>query len=294
MGRRAWAAVGASALIGGACVAGADAAPTAGAPADSALVLSPADVPGATVTSHKRIKNLAFTEYEQTLRFTKPYGASKYMVYDSVSLLQANTDLGKRVYAAFVKLYTSPKGRATLVKVFSLTGQGVTLGKARTHPVALGDAGIEVTFAARHKSDAVNVSLVLFRIDRLVEVGAALGNGAAGKPADAVALGKLVETRARAALSPARLTAPTVAGTPTQGQTLTARAGTWTNTPTTYRYQWQHCDAAGANCTDLAGATAATYVVAATDVGARLRVNVTATNGVASAAAPSPVTVAVT
>ena len=44
------------------------------------------------------------------------------------------------------------------------------------------------------------------------------------------------------------------------GSTLTADHGTWTGTtPITYTYQWQRCDAAGANCADIAGATGSTY-----------------------------------
>ena len=39
---------------------------------------------------------------------------------------------------------------------------------------------------------------------------------------------------------------PAIAGTPLDGQTLTADAGTWTGTgPITYTYQWQRCDAVG-------------------------------------------------
>ena len=47
---------------------------------------------------------------------------------------------------------------------------------------------------------------------------------------------------------------------PTDGSTLTAQTGTWTGTPQiAYAYQWQRCDANGANCADIAGATSRTY-----------------------------------
>lgn len=89
---------------------------------------------------------------------------------------------------------------------------------------------------------------------------------------------------------PVNTVPPAIAGTAQVGQTLTASPGTWTGAPTSFAYQWQRCDAAGANCVDIPGATAATYVVTAADVGFTLRVRVTASNAAGSAAATSPPT----
>ena len=48
--------------------------------------------------------------------------------------------------------------------------------------------------------------------------------------------------------------------------------GTWTGTaPFDFTYQWQRCDADGANCADIAGATGATYDLTAADVGHAIR-----------------------
>jgi hypothetical protein len=96
---------------------------------------------------------------------------------------------------------------------------------------------------------------------------------------------------------PANTAPPTIVGAAVQqGQTLTDRHGTWTNTsvPTTYTYQWEDCDASGANCTPIGGATAQTYTPSITDVGDTLVVLETATNGGqpapgATASAPSAV-----
>jgi predicted actin-binding protein len=79
--------------------------------------------------------------------------------------------------------------------------------------------------------------------------------------------------------APANTSAPAVGGSGTQGQALTADPGTWTATgPVTYTYQWQRCDADGANCQDIAGATDATYLPAGDDVGHTIRAEVSATD----------------
>jgi hypothetical protein len=91
--------------------------------------------------------------------------------------------------------------------------------------------------------------------------------------------------------APVNTAAPTISGTPEQGQTLTAEPGTWTGTaPISYGYQWRRCDADGAACADIAGAAGAGYGVAAADVGRTLRVAVTATNDAGAATATSAAT----
>ena len=79
-------------------------------------------------------------------------------------------------------------------------------------------------------------------------------------------------------IAPTNTTAPTIDGTPRVGQTLAARTGDWDGTgPIAFAYQWQSCDADGANCTGISGATGASYAPVAGDVGHALRVAVTAT-----------------
>ena len=58
---------------------------------------------------------------------------------------------------------------------------------------------------------------------------------------------------------PVNTSAPTISGVAQVGQTLTASSGAWSGTaPISYSYQWLRCDATGANCTDIAGATSST------------------------------------
>lgn len=99
-----------------------------------------------------------------------------------------------------------------------------------------------------------------------------------------------VTTAAVIALAPVASSPPSVTGTLQQGSTLTAGRGTWSNSPTTYTYQWQDCSAA---CTSIIGATNATYTLGSGDVGNPLDVVVTATNTGGSAAASSARTAAV-
>ena len=80
---------------------------------------------------------------------------------------------------------------------------------------------------------------------------------------------------------------PSISGSPVDRLTLTLALGTWSGVPTpTTAAQWQLCtDAAGANCSDISGATNATLKLTFADLGKYFRAKVTATNriGVVSA-----------
>ena len=62
---------------------------------------------------------------------------------------------------------------------------------------------------------------------------------------------------------------PTLSGTPTVGQTLTAKPGTWKPAPVTLKYQWLR------DGSPITGATKATYKLAAADADAEVSVQVT-------------------
>jgi hypothetical protein len=87
--------------------------------------------------------------------------------------------------------------------------------------------------------------------------------------------------------APRNTARPTITGDPEVGQELTAEDGTWTNTPTSFAYQWQRCDIDAVSCVDVVGATGKTYGVRASDVGFRLRLEVTARNANGSGSALS-------
>jgi Bacterial Ig-like domain (group 3) len=123
-------------------------------------------------------------------------------------------------------------------------------------------------------------------VGKTIEVEVTAGNsGGSSAPAASA------PTTAVIALAPVNSALPTITGTAQQGQTLTAGTGTWTNTPTSYAYQWEGCS--GTTCTAISGATGSTYAVAATDVGKTIEVAVTATNTGGSAVATSAPTAVV-
>jgi alpha-tubulin suppressor-like RCC1 family protein len=94
--------------------------------------------------------------------------------------------------------------------------------------------------------------------------------------------------------APTNTSLPAISGTVTQGQTLTASTGAWSDYPTSYAYRWDRCVASGAICADIGGATSGTYVLALGDVGSTMRVIVTATNAYGSTSATSSQTATVT
>ena len=94
---------------------------------------------------------------------------------------------------------------------------------------------------------------------------------------------------------PANTVAPAApAGSAVDGGTLTADPGTWTgDLPIDITYQWQRCDADGAELHRHPGRGRATYTPSGADVGHAIVVVVTATNPGGSTSLPSTATGAV-
>ena len=92
---------------------------------------------------------------------------------------------------------------------------------------------------------------------------------------------------------PVIVSAPVVTGTPARASNLQVSRGVWRNDPTALRYQWRRCDAGGANCADIAGATRANHVLTAADTGHAIVAVVSAENTEGITAAPSAATAVV-
>jgi hypothetical protein len=92
---------------------------------------------------------------------------------------------------------------------------------------------------------------------------------------------ELMRGGAVAAAPPVNSVAPAVTGFLQTGVTLSCDTGSWTNSPSSYAYQWKRAGV------DISGATASTYVLAVADEAQAIRCDVTATNGFGSATAQS-------
>jgi hypothetical protein len=96
-------------------------------------------------------------------------------------------------------------------------------------------------------------------------------------PLSATLLSGLFVASSASAAAPVNTAPPNVSGTAKVGSTLTVSNGTWSNSPTSYTYQWQRCPSA-TSCADIANAVGQSYVVRNADGGNRVRADVTATN----------------
>jgi hypothetical protein len=132
---------------------------------------------------------------------------------------------------------------------------------------------------AKHRSVLLGASLgVVGTLVVVVVLGLAGGAGASG-----------------AATAPSNTSPPTVSGTAQLGQRLHADPGTWSGTaPIRFAYAWQRCNARGANCSFISGASSQDYTLVAADVGNTVRIFVRATNRAGSATAVSSLTAVVT
>jgi hypothetical protein len=285
----------AAVLVALAAAAAAVAAP--GTPDVSQMALRATDIPGAKVTNQgvEDVDQGYEAGYSRSLAPKTPWGRSKIVFVASEVDLANTADGATADFADLQQGFRTQKGRDAFAMVMAKAIAGkntkrssVAVGKLRTPK--LGDAAVELPVSVKLKKGRAYFSVLFFRIDRafVFHLVAGLRPIAAN---DSVVLGTFVTTHIGEGLVPLPVSAPSIAGTAQQGQTLTATAGTWGNRPQ-LSYQWQSCDAAGA-CADIAGATASTYVVGAADAGKTLRVVEKATNRFGTATAQSAATAAV-
>jgi hypothetical protein len=273
--------------LASALVAAASAASTT--PNAAGMTLGAGDVPGAKVVSQGNLaKGSYLAVYQRTLRLGVPYGRSLIVYVRSQGMLAQSPD---QVQSDFAQVQTLFKLKATRTSFAAAIASGahvkpsaVSLGAVR-HP-GVGDASLEQPVSIVIKGTKVYESVLFMRFDRtLLEL--VVGGARPVALGDSAALARIMQAHATQQLTPVNLVAPTVSGTADVGQTLTVTPGTWTNTDVARGYQWQRCDATGANCVAIPGATSSTYVVTPDDAGSTLDVVETATDRFAAPTATS-------
>jgi hypothetical protein len=107
-----------------------------------------------------------------------------------------------------------------------------------------------------------------------------------------LAVGGLAGSAAgRSSAAPVNKSRPSISGSAVDGGTLSVDVGNWSGTqPITYSVSWVRCDRNGGNCIAPPANNNFQYKVTSADVGARMRVNVTAQNRDGRGTAMSPVT----
>jgi hypothetical protein len=284
-----------AALAAGLALVATAAAATAVSPDASKMTLQAADLPASTQLVHKSVTLFGFPGYERGFELKAPYSRSAIIEIDSVGLLGDSAARAASTVATLQRVFRTSSSRKALQAAFAKSAKvkptDVTLSAARAAHV--GDHATELPIKIRVKGGYVYESILYMSLDRVV-VELVVAGVRPVAAADSVNLARLMTRHITKELTPANLAVPAVSGNDVQGQVLTATSGTWTNTSPTFTYQWQRCDATGANCADIAGATAQTYTLDVPDVNSTLRVTVTATNRFGAPTAQSVVTPVVT
>jgi hypothetical protein len=259
------------------------------------MALGSTDFPGSRVSSQGYVKpdTDSLAEYDRTILGARIAGKRTFV-------LENDLDIFKRVSDADLLIDALPLGlqleASRIGKSFGAqTGLKITYTKVgKPQSLGVGNNSVAIVLHMGTRTGEIRVIFAVVRLGSLdsLIVFAGLPKAQLGI-SHAKQLARTSIGHIRGALLPQSAGAPTISGTVTVGQTLTASTGTWLNFPVTYAYQWQRCDAAGANCAPIAGATAQTYVITSSDVGFTLEVVVGATNVYGSASATSAPTVAV-
>jgi len=102
----------------------------------------------------------------------------------------------------------------------------------------------------------------------------------------ALALALLAPAAQARVSGPAPTAEPTIIGTTEVGSRLTAGSGTWSSSSTVaFGYQWYRCDALGAHCSSVHGATGPGLALTPKDAGKTIGLTVTATDSGGSTSA---------
>jgi hypothetical protein len=267
--------------------------PPPGEPDPARLVLRSSDLGGARVTGQRYYQDRGFViAYSREFAAARTGATALMGVQSNAEVAQSSSAAADNV-AAFRRFAASPGGRAEIKRTFASLDFASKIAVSAPRTIA-GTNGADVIVSFKFLGLATQAHLAVFSRNRFLGELALVGAPGYSVPRTAVArLAQIVSHRFAAAQPPVNVSAPSVTGTAAVGQQLTATPGTWSGSPTIYRYQWGRCDVRNV-CDDIQGATSASYSPSTADVGDTLRVWVTAVNvfGARNAvSAPTPVIV---
>ncbi len=268
--------------------------PAPGTPDPRAMVLTSADLGRAKVTTQGYFKDADFPSvisYAREFEDGSP-GSTALLYVDSEAEVGTSARTTTRFLALQKRIFGTKQFRASLAESFAeevrIDGIVTNLQIGRPRNLGVGPGSFDLLLTMRILGLRMDLHIAVFRVERVLGLVSAVGEPGRRMPLSVMTrLAKIMAARMNAELMPRNIGLPTISGTPAGGQTLTATAGSWAGSPTSFAYQWQRCDATGAACTSIPDATGQTYLVAVADLGSTLRVAVTAGNTAGSAAAMS-------
>ncbi|HXY80969.1 MAG TPA: hypothetical protein VEH55_06330 [Gaiellaceae bacterium] len=262
----------------------------------ASLVLAPADLrPGAVVGSQV---TTSYDGRELLLRTFKP-GAritdAPLLGAVSAAVLDPDTPTAVADYKELNGETQTTQGRLLLAKQWATDFvKGINAaahGKSKLtlehtvvgEPAELGPSTLRLPLMFKTSRGTIRMILEVVQADRTLSILELISpfNGRLGT-LDATKALAAIQQHLHVAFTVSNTTPPTISGTPTQGQVVAVDEGDWAGAPSTFSYSWARCDAAGANCTPIAGATTNRYSVDPADVGSTIRVTVTGANSLSS------------
>jgi hypothetical protein len=268
--------------------------PAPGTPDPKAMVLTSADLGRAKVTFQRYYKDRDFPSvisYERELEDGRS-GATPLLLVNTEAEIGVSVATTAKFLRQLRLVLSTKEGRALVTALIQeeLGGDeafaGIKLG--RTKGLGVGPDSFDLPMTLKFLGIRADVHVAAFRVGQVLGLIMVLGEPERRvPPAVMTRLAKIMAGRMQAQLVPKNTALPTISGSPVAGETLTASKGTWSGSASSFAFQWQRCNSAGAGCTSIPGATGQTYVVVEADLGSTLRVSVTARNTVGSASATS-------
>lgn len=255
--------------------------PPAGSPDPKQMVLKPADLGGARVSSQGYFRDPDFpsvSSYEREFESGRA-GSAPLLTLNSVAQVGRSTQTTSSFLRTIKRLFGTREGRRLLRDSLLEETEGLVTNVRVGRPRALGVGpdSFDLVVSFWLLGLPVDAHFAVFRVEHLLGVLTLIGEPGEHVSLSAVTrLARIMAARMGGQLAPRNTVAPTVTGTAAVGQTLSASRGSWTGGATSFAFQWQRCEASGVSCIAIPGANGEQYVVSQADIGFRVRVQVSA------------------